>query len=154
MIIYFVYQEYNLSTLGGQIAEWEAKIEQQQKGSREAVALFKKFQEQQALATEVETFLKSENLIFTDFVAHLGATLPKDIALTLIDYNAAGVTLRGVVNGEPDAASGICSSFERQLKEDPQFSGTFPRVALTSAEKGDGMPELRAEIMRTTGVEL
>ena len=29
----------------------------------------------------------------------------------------------------------------------------FPAVIVTSAEKGVGMPELRAEIMRTTGVE-
>ena len=30
----------------------------------------------------------------------------------------------------------------------------FPVVALTSSEKGLGLPELRAEIMRTTGVTL
>ncbi|MEY4555114.1 MAG: hypothetical protein RL093_233, partial [Pseudomonadota bacterium] len=30
----------------------------------------------------------------------------------------------------------------------------YPAVIVTSAEKGDGMPELRAEIMRTTGVTL
>ena len=30
----------------------------------------------------------------------------------------------------------------------------YPAVIVTSAEKGDGLPELRAEIMRTTGVTL
>ncbi|RZJ35700.1 MAG: YihA family ribosome biogenesis GTP-binding protein, partial [Brevundimonas sp.] len=30
----------------------------------------------------------------------------------------------------------------------------FPAVIVTSAEKGDGMPELRAEIMRTTDVAI
>jgi hypothetical protein len=146
VILYFAYQEYNLWVLGGQIQEWEAKIEQQQKGSREAVALFKKFQEQQAYATEIDTFLKSENIVLTEFVTHLGATLPREIALTLVDYGVNGVTLRGIVNGEPDAASGITSAYERQLKEDPQFSKTFPSVSLTTLSRDPQSGRLSFEI--------
>jgi len=43
---------------------------------------------------------------------------------------------------------------EKTLKAISKRPAAFPAVALTSAEKGLGMPELRAEIMRTTGVEL
>ena len=39
------------------------------------------------------------------------------------------------------------------LKAISKRPAAFPAVAVTSAEKGFGMPELRAEIMRTTGVE-
>ena len=39
------------------------------------------------------------------------------------------------------------------LKAISKRPAAFPVVAVTSAEKGYGMPELRAEIMRTTGVE-
>jgi GTP-binding protein len=42
----------------------------------------------------------------------------------------------------------------KTLKAISKRPAAFPAVIVTSAEKGDGMPELRAEIMRTTGVEL
>ncbi|KPF81349.1 GTP-binding protein [Brevundimonas sp. AAP58] len=43
---------------------------------------------------------------------------------------------------------------EATLKAISKRPAAFPAVAVTSAEKGLGLPELRAEIMRTTGVEL
>jgi GTP-binding protein len=43
---------------------------------------------------------------------------------------------------------------EKTLKAISKRPAAFPAVALTSAEKGLGMAELRAEIMRTTGAAL
>ncbi len=43
---------------------------------------------------------------------------------------------------------------EKTLKAIAKRPAAFPAVALTSSEKGEGMAELRAEIMRTTGVGL
>ena len=43
---------------------------------------------------------------------------------------------------------------EATLKGVSKRGAAYPAVIVTSAEKGDGMPELRAEIMRTTGVTL
>lgn len=43
---------------------------------------------------------------------------------------------------------------EATLKAISKRPAAFPAVAVTSAEKGIGLPELRAEIMRTTGVVL
>ena len=40
------------------------------------------------------------------------------------------------------------------LKAISKRPAAFPAVAVTSAEKGLGLPELRAEIMRTTGAEI
>jgi GTP-binding protein len=43
---------------------------------------------------------------------------------------------------------------EKTLKAVSKRPAAYPFVAVTSAEKGHGIPELRAEIMRTTGVVL
>ena len=40
------------------------------------------------------------------------------------------------------------------LKAISKRPAAFPAVLVTSAEKGDGLPELRAEIMRTTGATI
>jgi hypothetical protein len=132
VILFFAYQEYTLSVLSTQIQEWEQKIETQKKGSQDAVALFRKFQEEQAFASDVDAFLQSEGILYSDFVAHLGASLPKHVALMLIEYNAGGVNLKGVVQAEPDSATGIASSYEKQLKDDPVIAKAFPAVDLTT----------------------
>ncbi len=43
---------------------------------------------------------------------------------------------------------------EKTLKAVSKRPAAYPFVAVTSSEKGLGIPELRAEIMRTTGVEI
>ena len=43
---------------------------------------------------------------------------------------------------------------EKTLKAVSKRPAAYPFVAVTSAEKGHGIPELRAEIMRTSGVVL
>ena len=43
---------------------------------------------------------------------------------------------------------------EKTLKAVSKRPAAYPFVAVTSAEKGHGIPDLRAEIMRTTGVVL
>ena len=43
---------------------------------------------------------------------------------------------------------------EATLKAISKRPAAYPAVAVTSAEKGEGLPELRAEIMRTPGVTL
>ena len=42
---------------------------------------------------------------------------------------------------------------EKTLKAVSKRPAAYPAVALTSSEKGDGLAELRAEILRTTGVQ-
>jgi len=132
LLVFFVYQEYTLSLLNKQVDEWTAKIQQQQKPSDQAIALYKQFQEEQRKLGEVSDFLASEKLPFTDFVLRLGEMLPKNIALTYIDYSAAGVTLRGIVKGEPDLASGIASAFEKQLRDDAEFGKKFATIGITN----------------------
>lgn len=43
---------------------------------------------------------------------------------------------------------------EATLKAISKRPAAYPAVAVTSSEKGAGLPELRAEIMRTCGIEL
>lgn len=146
-LLYFVYQEYTLNVLSRQVQEWEAKIEHQQGPSQKAVALYKQFQDEQKKAAEVDEFLRSERLLFTEFLMHLGAMLPRDVAISFLDYSANGVTLRGIVNGEPDQASGIASSFERQLREDTQFKTTFSSATLTTLSRDPQSGRLTFEII-------
>jgi hypothetical protein len=62
-------------------------------GSDQAVALFKKFQAEEARVSEVDAFLKSKPRV-TDLVMHLGRTLPENIAFDSVDLRDSGLVLR------------------------------------------------------------
>ena len=146
VVTFFAYQEYNLSILNNQIAEWDSKIETARPQSQQAVALYKKFQEEQAKTTEVEQFLTGEKLQLTEFLARLGATLPQDVLITFVDYTGTGVTLRGIVSGEPELASGMASTFEKQLKDDEVIGKLFANIALTTISRDSQSGRLSFEI--------
>lgn len=144
---FFCYQEYNLYLLEKQVDEWTAKIEQRQKPSSQAIAAYKAFQEEQKKLAEAEDFLASEKLPFTEFLIHLGEKLPRYLAITYINYNAAGVTIRGLVKGEPDQASGLASAYEKQLREDAETARKFGSISITTLSRDAQSGQLSFEIM-------
>src|SRR5882672_10641614 len=48
LLTYFGFQEWNLHNLQGQVADWQRQIDRDKAGSEKAVALFKKFQAEEA----------------------------------------------------------------------------------------------------------
>ncbi len=147
VLLFFVYQEYSLHILDKQIEEWSVKIEQQQGPNGQALASYKRFQEEQRKITEIDEFLAGEQLPFSEFVISFGESLPRKVALTYLDYNSSGVTLRGLVKGEPDLASGIASDFEKQLREDPGIKKRFANVGITTLSRDAQSGQLTFEIV-------
>src|SRR4051794_32197737 len=79
-IIFFGFQEWQLHVVKGQIDDWQRQIDRDKKGSDQAVALFKKFQAEEARINEVDTFVKSKPPV-SDLLLRLTQTLPARVAL-------------------------------------------------------------------------
>jgi hypothetical protein len=118
---YFGVQEWELHSLKTQLADWQRQIDRDKAGSDKAVALFKKFQAQEAKFQEVDTFLKSKPTL-SDLLVRLGQTLPTNIALDSFDLRENGLALRLTVRGAPDAATGYATAYLEQLRADKQFA--------------------------------
>lgn len=89
LLLFVAYQEYALFTVNRQIAELEAQIERDQKLSRQAVTLFKQFQEEEKKILDLETFLRSPVAV-SDLMLDIGRTLPNRIALRSVSYRDTG----------------------------------------------------------------
>jgi hypothetical protein len=124
LLLWFSYQEYKLHNLERQIADWDRQINRDKKDSDAFVALYTKFQAEQARVNEVDTFLKSKPAV-SQLLMHLGETLPKDIALDAYEQQATGVTLRGTVRGTPEEASGYAEAYLNQLRADRVLAMNF-----------------------------
>jgi hypothetical protein len=124
LLLWFAYQEYELHNLDRQIADWDRQISRDKKDSDQFIALYGKFQTEQARINEVDAFVKSRPPI-SQLLMHLGETLPKDIALDAYEQQMTGVVLRGTVRGSPDEASGYASAYLDQLRADPTLNLVF-----------------------------
>lgn len=119
--VYFGLQEWQVWVLKGQVAEEQRKIDRDRRPSDQAVALFKKFQVEEARLAEVDAFIKSKPLLST-LLMRLGSTLPADIAVDSLDLRADGLALRLSLRGEAVAASGLATQYLEQLKADSELS--------------------------------
>ena len=127
---YLGFREWQLRVINGQIAQVQTQIDRDKRISDQAIALYKKFQAQEAKVNEVDTFVKSRPLVST-LLLRLAKTLPKNIALDNFDLRDTGVTVRLSVRGDAAAASGYATAYLEQLRTDKELA-QFSEVTFTS----------------------
>ena len=114
-------QEYKLHNLDTQIKVAKGQIDRDKKKSDAAVALFKKFQAEEAKIAEVDAFIKSKPIV-SELILHLGQTLPKNIALDSFNLLEAGLALKITARGAPQEASNLANSYVEQLRADKELA--------------------------------
>ena len=144
LLIYFGSQEWTLHGLNAQVAEAQQKIDHDKSGSDQAVALYKKFQAEEAKIAEVDTFVKSR-LLVSDLIVHLGKTLPPNIAIDNFDLRDTGLSLRLTVRGAPEAAAGYATAYIDQLRADKELA-RFDDFAATGSSRNASTGRLAVEM--------
>ena len=132
MLLWFAFQEYKIHNLERQIADWDHQIDRDKRDSDKFIALYKKFQDEQARVNEVDAYLSSRPAVSV-IILHLGETLPKDIELDSFELSTTGLTLRGTVRGTPDEASGYASAYLDQLRGDKALNVYFEDCSFAGA---------------------
>jgi Tfp pilus assembly protein PilN len=126
LILLFVLQEVSINDLNHKIAAAEAQIAANQKSASDAIALKGKFAEEEKKIRELDGFLK-QRLVLSQFMLHLGSTLPASLVINSMDVRDAGVNIRGTAAGaNPVEASGRTSAYVELLQRDAYFKELFP----------------------------
>jgi hypothetical protein len=145
LAIYVGYREVALRSLRLETAAAEAEVKNTTVASRQAVELFGKFKEYEQGILGLQQFVSSGKLVVSDFVLHLGATMPPNIRLNSIDCKPTGVVLRGDITGTAEEASGLAYTYLDVLRKDKDLSGLFETVTLTSVVRDAGVGRIRFE---------
>jgi len=145
LLLYFSYQEYRIKNLHHQVAEWQAQIDTNKKASGQAHVLSRKFADEEKKIDELARFMEPR-VVLSQFLLHLGSSLPSDLAVDAVETRETGVELRGIAAGTPDEASGRTSAYVEKLKQDKYFSGVFEDVALNRLERAAGTDRLSFDI--------
>jgi hypothetical protein len=145
LLIYVGLQEYRINRAEGNVSRWEGTIRTNKKASDQAIAMSKKFTDEERKIGELNEFLQ-QRLRLSEFFMRMSATLPKAIALDAVelrnDMRDAGVTVRGVASGTPDEASGAIAAYVERLRQDPYFSGVFDEVSLNRQDRDQASGQL------------
>lgn len=131
LLLYFGFQEWKLHVLNGQVADWQRQVDRDKAGSDKALALYKKFQAEEAKILEVDVFVKSKP-VASDLLVRLSQTLPNNIALDSFDLRETGLNLRITVRGAPEVAPTYASAYLEQLRTDKQLA-RFDQSSFTGA---------------------
>lgn len=145
LLVYFCYQEYRIKNLNRLVAEWQAQVDTNKKSAAQAVALSRKFADEEKKIGELNDFLK-QRLVLSEFLLHLGSILPTDLAMDTVELRTNGVNLRGTAAGTPDEASGRTSAFVETLKQDAGFKAVFEDFALNRLDRAPGSERLTFEL--------
>jgi hypothetical protein len=122
LAIYFGIHEWQLRAINSQVAGAQQQIDHDKRASDQAVALFKRFQAEEAKVKEVEAFVKSRP-VTSDIIVHLAQTLPENIAIDAFEFRPDGLALRLTVRGTPEAAAGYATTYLEQLRADKELAG-------------------------------
>jgi hypothetical protein len=145
LAIYLGFQEWQLRVLRSQVADVETRIRMDRPPSEQAVALFRKFQVEEAKINEVDAFLKSKPVV-SELILHLGRTLPSNLAMEAMDLRGTGLVLRLAVRGAPDVAAGYATAYLNQLKDDPKMMAQFADAAMTNLSRNPATGRLAVEL--------
>jgi hypothetical protein len=134
-VLTFVFQEYKLSVLQKQTREWEQQVDKARLASDQGVALFKKYKAEELKVNELDSFLKGQKIVFSDFIIRLSRTKPQGIVFVSVEYKDSGASIRGYAQGASEQATGAASAYEKQLKDDPLINSVFKSISMTNVSR-------------------
>ncbi len=140
-------REYAVYQINNDLNVIESDIRTTKPNSDRAVATFNKFKAEEKKLAEVVN-LSAESLVFSDYLIHLGATLPERVTLQRIIHRGPGqpMSLTLAVDGLDAASGDIASKYVKQLQDDKVSKEYFNDVTLTNTVRNVGPKNLTLEI--------
>jgi hypothetical protein len=145
LMILTVVREIKIYNLQEEAIVAQRVIAENKPASTQAIALFRKFQDQEKGVVALQQFLSVGKLVVSDFILHMGSTLPPGIHLNSIDYKPTSIVLRGEISGAADEASGMAYNYIDMLRKDKELSKTFDAIVLNSILKDASTSRIRFE---------
>ena len=151
LLLWLGYREMHIRSLNELVADAQRQIDGNLKQSTEAIRLSKVFADEEKKLADTAAFINTP-VPPMDFVLTLAQSLPKEIALESIDLRLSGAppfqcTLRGIVAGTADQATGVASSYIDQLRAQPRIGGIFDPISLTTLDRDAARGVLVFEIV-------
>ena len=145
LALYLITDRWELRSINNQIADTQKQIDHDKFESAKAVALFAKFKTEQAKIDEITKFTTARP-VASKLYLKIAGSLPAKIALTSYNVSLAGLSIKGIIRGAPDQASGDASAYLDQLRRDKELMDIFSDASLNSLSRDEKTGRLAIEV--------
>ena len=144
-VLFAGYQGFVVLSLRQQIRDWEVRINDNRAEVREIQRMQKEYAIEAAKIDQAYALVRPQ-LYVSEFVANIGRTRPERMAIDIIEWNDAGIVLRGSLRERSDRATEILGSYLELLRRDARIGPLFREIVLTDLDRGTTGEILRFEV--------
>lgn len=130
----FYSREAQLQEASEEVARWKEDIEANKPKFNEALGLQREFSEAEKRLAEVAAF-KTSPVEIADLINRLGNSLPKLVAIDVVERKEDVFVIRGTIVGASERATGIANSYLDSLHADPYFAQRFEGIRLNNINR-------------------
>jgi hypothetical protein len=132
-------------SLRQQIRDWENRISDNRAAVREVQIMQRDFAAEAAKIDQAFALMRPR-LRVSSFIANIGRSRPDQMAIDIIEWNEAGVVVRGSLAETSERATRMLGGYVEKLREDDGIGPLFREIVLTSLDRGGSGGSLRFEI--------
>lgn len=133
--------------LSHQIADWEQRIKDNRAEVREVQAMQRDYAAE-AMKIDQAYALVRPQLHVSRLVTDLGRTRPEKVLIDTIEWNDAGIVVRGHVQENSERASRLLAGYVELLRKDEKIGPLFRDIQLTDLDRGGAGAAGKAEALR------
>ena len=150
-LVFCIIYHVELYVLEGDIKESEQYINKNKEAVRKIDEMQFKYDNEAAMIDQAHAWVQPQFFV-SGFVAGLGRTRREQIAIDLIEWNDAGIVVRGGVREKSEQATRTLGDYVSQLRGDERIKPHFQAIQLTDVNRGAEGDALRFEIKFTLRV--
>lgn len=127
-------------------------LDQRMKDNQAQVGEIKDIQQEyvrEAGSIEQAYALVRPRLYVSGFINSIGRTRPPQMAIDVIEWNEAGIVIRGNLQEKSERASLLLGEYVKELLHDEQIGPLFRDIHLTNVDRGTTGETLKFEIFFT-----
>ena len=144
-LVFTGHQAFVMLSLRQQIRDWEQRISDNRAEVRDIQRMQKEYAVEAAKIDQVHALVRPQ-IHVSGLIASLGRTRPERMAIDIVEWNEAGVVLRGSLRERSDRATEMLGSYVELLRRDAEIGPLFREIVLTDLDRGSSGETLRFEI--------
>lgn len=128
-----------------QIHDWDRRMDDSRAEVREIQRMQGEYAKEAAKIDQAHALVRPTFFV-SGFIADIARTRPDPMTIDVIEWNDAGVVVRGSLTESSERASRLLGSYVDQLRADPAIGALFREIVLTDLNRGATGAALRFEI--------
>ena len=129
-----------------EINDWEQLINENRAAMGEIQQMGQDYALEADKIDQAYTLIRPQ-LFVSGFISNLGRTRPEQVVIDIIEWNDAGIVVRGSLQEQSERATKILGLYVESLRRDRSIMPNFREISLTDLDRGSSGDTIKFEIV-------